>query len=192
MGAVNTKAKKYGSISPGPGVYAVNDSYKKIKDVSLSFSMGSKMESGLVNKSVLNNPGPGSYPLANLKAVLRSDGFTKFSQGERKGLVAASSKYSVSPNKYLPSTKIIERGQANYSFGTGSRPATGQPTLAPGPGHYPTKSIVGSESQGKTLGKRFKPKHEEPGSNLVPGPGTYGSDFSPIKHAQPKWRMGSS
>jgi hypothetical protein len=47
MGGINHKLAKYGSISPGPGAYAPKDDGKV---PNLSYSMGSKLESVLVNK----------------------------------------------------------------------------------------------------------------------------------------------
>lgn len=62
----------------------------------------------------------------------------------------------------------------------------------PGPGTYPSKTIIGTETQGKTLGARFRRKHEEPGANEVPGPGTYRFDANPIKKKQPEYRIGTA
>jgi|TARA_B110000285_G_C14750718_1_gene435045 hypothetical protein len=65
MGAINHKQKKYGSISPGPGAYVPITSNSEVK---LSYSMGSKFESTLVNKEAAKTPGPGGYD-PNAKAA---------------------------------------------------------------------------------------------------------------------------
>ena len=65
IGGVNHKQKKYGSISPGPGAYAIA---KNTLEVNLSYSMGSKFESTMINKDASKTPGPGGYE-PNLKAT---------------------------------------------------------------------------------------------------------------------------
>jgi len=82
MGAINHKQKKYGSISPGPGAYVPDN---KIKEKSLSYSMGSKFESVLINKEAGKSPGPGGYnpKMGNFKY----DGHTKFGTGKRGGIM---------------------------------------------------------------------------------------------------------
>lgn len=58
MGGINHKLAKYGSVSPGPGAYAPGDDGKV---PNLSFSMGSKLGSALVDKHAGKSPGPGGY-----------------------------------------------------------------------------------------------------------------------------------
>ena len=61
----------------------------------------------------------------------------------------------------------------------------------PGPGHYPMKSITGSETVGKTMGVKFKSALENPEALKVPGPGTYNALFYATKHSDPKWKIGT-
>ena len=98
------------------------------------------------------------------------------------------------PSRYNPNTKETQNSPPKFSFGgQEQRPkTTGSSLNVPGPGHYKSKTLVGTESQGKTLGARFKIRHEEPGANLVPGPGAYACDFSPVRKEAPKWRVGTS
>lgn len=42
------------------------------------------------------------------------------------------------------------------------------------------------------IGQKFVLKQNVPGSNNVPGPGTYAIDMSPIKNKDPQWRIGTS
>lgn len=58
IGGINNKQKKYGSISPGPGAYAIT---ANPLEVNLSYSMGSKFESAMINKDAAKTPGPGGY-----------------------------------------------------------------------------------------------------------------------------------
>ena len=58
IGGINHKQKKYGSISPGPGAYAPG---KNPNEVTLSYSMGSKFASTMINKDAAKTPGPGGY-----------------------------------------------------------------------------------------------------------------------------------
>ena len=62
----------------------------------------------------------------------------------------------------------------------------------PGPGHYPSKTLIGTESPGKSMAMRYKIKFEEPGANNVPGPGSYKIDTSSITNKDPTWRIGTS
>lgn len=63
----------------------------------------------------------------------------------------------------------------------------------PGPGHYPSKSLISAPGKrGGVIGQRFILKQNVPGSNNVPGPGTYAIDMSPIKNKDPQWRIGTS
>lgn len=94
MGGINTKLKKYGSISPGPGAYAPQDDGKV---ANLSYSMGSKLGSALVDKNAGKSPGPGGY---NPKHTFKYDGHTKFGTGERPGI------YDVKRAKFVPGPNV--------------------------------------------------------------------------------------
>jgi len=74
---INEKNKENTSISPGPGMY------KPKKFDSLSFSMGLKTASS-INMNRKDMPGPSVY---NPRPVFRLEGFTKFGNGVRKGMV---------------------------------------------------------------------------------------------------------
>lgn len=97
MGGINTKLKKYGSISPGPGAYVPRDDGKV---PNLSFSMGSKLGSALVDKHSGMSPGPGGY---NPKPSYKNDGYTKFGTGERPGI------YDVRRAKFVPGPNVYKQ-----------------------------------------------------------------------------------
>ena len=63
---------------------------------------------------------------------------------------------------------------------------------SPGPGAYGNKSLIGAPKRGGVIGQKFVLKKDVPGSNNVPGPGAYSIDVSPIKLANPTWRIGTS
>jgi len=50
MGGINYKEKKYESISPGPGKYGSNS--KAAIETKVSYSMGKKLGSSFMSKSV--------------------------------------------------------------------------------------------------------------------------------------------
>lgn len=63
---------------------------------------------------------------------------------------------------------------------------------SPGPGTYPIRTLVGTESVGKTMSQKLNPSFEKPGANKVPGPGAYSSDYKVSKSKDPQWRIGTS
>jgi hypothetical protein len=62
----------------------------------------------------------------------------------------------------------------------------------PGPGTYPIKTLVGTESVGKTISMKLCPQFEKPGANKVPGPGAYNTDYKPTVNKEPTWKIGTS
>jgi len=59
----------------------------------------------------------------------------------------------------------------SYGFGTSKRNASSHTKDVPGPGTYASKTIIGTESQGKSLAKRLD--QAKTSNMLAPGPGTY-------------------
>ena len=80
-----------------------------------------------------------------------------------------------------------------FSFGSEKqRPNTSKTGLnVPGPGTYPSRTIVGSESVGKTMGVKVCPSFDKPGSNNVPGPGAYDGNYKTTRTTMPGWKIGT-
>jgi hypothetical protein len=81
------------------------------------------------------------------------------------------------PNAYDKDSKnAVLRTAPSFGFGTSKRTLVSIEAMkVPGPGAYPIKSIVGTETQGRTLSKRLP---EARTTNMfAPGPGTYNSRF---------------
>lgn len=78
----------------------------------------------------------------------------------------------------------------SFGFGTSKRPATADSRLVPGPGTYQSKSIIGSESQGKTLGSKLK--QQKTTDMFSPGPGAYNAKTEVTMLASPGWKVGTS
>jgi hypothetical protein len=114
MGGINHKLKKYGSISPGPGAYIPKDDGKI---PNLSFSMGSKLGSAMVDKNAGKTPGPGGYePKMN---TFKYDGHTKFGTGDRPSIYDVKrAKFVPGPNVYKQDASAVQRSAAKFSFGS--------------------------------------------------------------------------
>ena len=96
MGGINYKQQKYGSISPGPGKYGSNN--KAAIETRVSYSMGKKLGSSIMSKSVTQNPGAGSYEPV---AVFKKDGNTVFGKDRRHGIFdEKKAKFVPGPNVY--------------------------------------------------------------------------------------------
>lgn len=97
----NHKLAKFGTCSPGPGAYQP----KSLKDVSLSYSLAQKFESGIINKTLMEYPGPGGY---NPQPVYKQEGSTKFGLGKRQGLLDENRARMVpSASAYNPNIQTI-------------------------------------------------------------------------------------
>ncbi len=79
MGGINHKIKKYDSISPGPGAYQP----QRQDEQNLSYSMGTKLQSSIMNKQSGFVPGPGGYDPHH---QFKYDGHTKFGKSQRSGI----------------------------------------------------------------------------------------------------------
>ena len=121
-------------------------------------------------------PGPGGY---NPQPIYKSDGFTKFGTGTRSGIYdERKAKFVPSPFAYKQDASFVQRSAAKFSFGSEmQRPHTSKVGGSPGPGAYAIKTLVGTESVGKTMSQKLCPSFEKPGSNKVPGPGSYTTNF---------------
>lgn len=80
------------------------------------------------------------------------------------------------PNAYNRDSKNgVLKAAPSFGFGTSKRPATADARGVPGPGSYQHRSVMGTDTQGKSLAcKLAKPKTSD---MLTPGPGTYNGKF---------------
>lgn len=60
----------------------------------------------------------------------------------------------------------------------------------PGPGNYESRTIIGTGSQGKTMGSKLQSAVTS--NRQTPGPGTYSSHFNFSHKKAPTWLMGTS
>eukprot|EP00352_Strombidinopsis_acuminata_P007641 CAMPEP_0176355204 /NCGR_PEP_ID=MMETSP0126-20121128/13135_1 /TAXON_ID=141414 ORGANISM="Strombidinopsis acuminatum, Strain SPMC142" /NCGR_SAMPLE_ID=MMETSP0126 /ASSEMBLY_ACC=CAM_ASM_000229 /LENGTH=75 /DNA_ID=CAMNT_0017707769 /DNA_START=721 /DNA_END=948 /DNA_ORIENTATION=+ len=60
----------------------------------------------------------------------------------------------------------------------------------PGPGNYESKTIIGTETRGKTMGSKLQSAVTS--NRQTPGPGTYSSHFNFSHKKAPTWLMGTS
>lgn len=99
------------------------------------------------------------------------------------------------PNAYEPTHVFAKTSPPKYSFSgkSAQRPQTTESFMkSPGPGAYPHKNLVADRKKGGVIGQKFVLKRDVPGSNNVPGPGSYEIDCNPIKLSNPTWRIGTS
>ena len=96
------------------------------------------------------------------------------------------------PNAYNGDSKsAVMRKSASYGFGTSRRPQSQQSKRqVPGPGHYPIKTLVGTESQGKSLAFRHTPGRTT--NEFNPGPGSYNQNYRSAVKSSPSFGMGTS
>lgn len=102
------------------------------------------------------------------------------------------------PISYKENAKeaVIKRAPS-YGFGTSTRAGSATTRNVPGPGSYPSVTLIGKEfkSRGKSLSFRHPMNHEKETPAHNPGPGAYNSpackDNVMLKF-EPSWKMGSS
>ena len=150
--------------NPGPGTYTP----VKVTDVSSSYSMGAKTrapmsmivnpETGNHIKHAISNdntPAPDTYnPVKQAKNLKAGN---VFGRQKRESLGNPNGAKMPAPNNYNQDQKFATvRSSPAFGFGSSKRPQTGQPkVMSPGPGTYTLGSIVGKETQGKTLSSRY-------------------------------------
>ena len=186
-------------MGPGPGAY----SPVKPTDVSSAYSMGTKSKFGMsiavkpedgshekIADLHSNNPGPGTY---SAKAVYKNvNTGPKFGNEARQSMANTATKWCPGPNVYdADSKKNVMRSAPAFGFGTSKRPQSQYTRMhAPGPGQYPITSLVGTESQGKSLGQRLT--RGKTSNQFSPGPGAYSVQFSQSMKSAPKFGIGTS
>ena len=138
-----------------------------------------------------NVPGPGTY-VANTHIVFRNNGNSKFGTESRPGMDNKQQGKVPAPNAYDRDAKsVVLKSAPSFGFGASKRPQSqGSKKFVPGPGTYPVKTIIGTDSQGKTLAGRYEQARTT--NMMAPGPGTYEPNNKPALQASPQWRMGSS
>lgn len=99
-------------------------------------------------------PGPGTYH-AKTSAIYPSLA-TRFGKQPRPSMGAPGAEKIPAPNAYSRDAKsCVLRAAPSYGFGSSVRSASNE-TSSPGPGTYPIKTIIGTETQGKSLAKRLE------------------------------------
>ena len=95
------------------------------------------------------------------------------------------------PNAYARDAKsVVLRAAPAYGFGGAIR-STKNETFSPGPGTYPVKTIIGTESVGKSLAKRLE--QQRTSNQFAPGPGAYDNkNFSISLYSNTTWKIGTS
>lgn len=76
------------------------------------------------------------------------------------------------PNAYNRDSKnSVMKKAPSYGFGSSKRPVSHDVRKQPGPGAYHSKSVIGTENLGKSMGAKLsKPKTSD---MFSPGPGAY-------------------
>jgi len=82
--------------------------------------MGTKTDSGMINKTSINFPGPGAH---SPNPVYKNYGNFKSSKGERQGSLMSSStsRFVPAPNAYNPRTTLVVQKGAEYTFFGGGK-----------------------------------------------------------------------
>lgn len=147
---------------PGPGTY------KPVNcNTSSKFSMKGKHYIGtsivitpdgghekMTEANDFNVPGPGTYH-AKTSAIYPSLA-TRFGKEARPSMGAPGADKIPAPNAYSRDAKsCVLRAAPAYGFGASTRSGRNE-SSSPGPGTYPIKTIIGTESQGKSLAKRLE------------------------------------
>lgn len=95
------------------------------------------------------------------------------------------------PNTYDRDAKqAVLKSAPSFGFGSSKRPASHDTRHIPGPGTYQSKSIMGTDSQGKSLAKKLaQPKTSD---MFSPGPGAYNAKPEVSLMSSPGYRLGTS
>ena len=90
--------------------------------------------------------------------------------------MSSTSRIVPAPNAYNPNTTLVVPQSAKFSIGGGTK---GRPLTTskfqrevPGPGHYPSRSLMGTDSPAKTMSQKLGSSFIKRGDNS-PGPGAY-------------------
>ena len=182
--------------APGPGAY------KPINcNTSAKFSMKGKHYIGttivitpdgghekMTEANDRNVPGPGAYQ-AKTSSIYPSIS-TRFGKEPRPSMGAVGAEKMPAPNAYNSDAKsCVLRAAPAYGFGASKRNSKND-SEGPGPGAYPIKTIIGTETQGKSLAKRLE--QQRTSNHFSPGPGAYSNKFSVSIYSSPSWRIGTS
>lgn len=146
---------------PGPGTY------KPIyKSNSCFYSFGIKNKKQ--NKNGESTPGPGNYELRTEKDLIIPSSI--FGKEKRENQIVKNKKYIPGPGAYNHKKENILTRNPKYTFGIKLKEKNYQ-TLAPGPGTYNFKSLVGKEGSKITMGLKLDRVIDQ--SKITPGPGAY-------------------
>ncbi len=143
----------------------------------------------MVAQNEFNVPGPGTYT-ANYSQQVTSL-TSKFGTEMRQSMASKGSQNQPAPNAYDRNAKnAVLHAAPSFGFGTSKRPATADSRLVPGPGTYQSKTIIGTDSQGKSLGSKLK--QQKTTDMFSPGPGTYNAKAEVTMMSSPGWKVGTS
>ncbi|CDW79521.1 UNKNOWN [Stylonychia lemnae] len=165
--------------SPGPVAYEPNVNY--IKDNLRGFQIGKSQRQDIVSKEVKELPGPGGYdtPMKTVGPQYTMGGRSKSRTDMMPG-----------PGQYEQSIDAVRDKSPAFAISKTMRSSIVNKSMAdlPGPGNYANNDDFGKDVQ--TFSIRGKPNDTKP--NLVPGPGQYQSDISPIKDRTVGYKISKS
>jgi hypothetical protein len=79
--------------------------------------------------------------------VFKNFGSSKFGSEKRKGLGDPTKASTPAPNAYNRDSKsVVLKSAPCYGFGSGKRTNSTSTAFVPGPGTYPNKTIIGTET----------------------------------------------
>ena len=166
---------------PGPGAYR-----PMYKSRSYFYSFGIKHKKS--NKNKESTPGPGNYEVRTEKDMVMPSYL--FGKEKRENETVKNKRFIPGPGAYNQNKEFVLIRNPKYTFGSKLKPRNFE-TLAPGPGTYNYKSLMGKEGTKITIGLKLNNTIDQ-GKN-TPGPGAYReSKINFYKKKPPYAKLGKS
>ena len=172
-------------VSPSPDAYNIPS--KMVEKAGKS--MGMRLQSTLLSKAKMNDPGPGNY---NVDKTKKDD--YKYSFGTKGASDIGKDNKVPGPGNYDQSSKITIESVKASKFGTGQRSSVEKAggKIVPGPGtHSPDFTALKSKAPNFGFGSEQRKAGDVERKKFVPGAGTY-SIPSTIGADGPKHTMHST
>ena len=166
---------------PGPGAYK-----PLYKSTSYFYSFGKKNKKD--NKKFDTTPGPGNYNLRKEKEITSPSYL--FGKEKRENNIVKIKKYVPGPGTYEQNKQYVLIRNPKYTFGLKLK-GKNYNTLAPGPGAYNFRQLIGQEGTKITMGKKLN--YDAINDKSTPGPGAYKeSRINFYKKQSPTPKLGKS
>jgi len=133
-------------------------------------------------------PGPGTYD-SKADYTIKKDPAFSMGSGLRPDLAGKQNNVP-GPGNYAGNFSATLKENPKFGFGTSKRDDSPSRNVAPGPGTYDSKTVVGMEGPKSSMGVRPVDTSMKESRNK-PGPGTYDNNWEASKNKSPSTKIGT-